>query len=223
VTKTIARIIEARPEVDVAPLSDLMGLEYLFDVPLVASNPAIRGALRKKLGDVAKKAQGNFRWLGPQRPRKNFYYSLGANLNFFADHRDIRLKRRCLNPKRHKFRIYGVRGIKVCDRWRDSYKLFLAEHGPQAITPHTRSIASITTGQPASKGAVAASRAGGEAIVAVVSNQLVFKVRIAGRGAIREQLRDRAFGPSRNEPRLFCSACVCVWLVFELLFRFGND
>lgn len=33
-TKTIARIIEARPEVDVAPLSDLLGLEYLFDIPL---------------------------------------------------------------------------------------------------------------------------------------------------------------------------------------------
>src|SRR5215470_6790776 len=39
----------------------------------------------------------------------------------------------------------------------------------------------------ASKSVVAVSRAGGEAIVAVVSNQLVFKIRIAGRGAIREQ------------------------------------
>jgi hypothetical protein len=28
----------------------------------VASNPAIYWALRKKLGDVAKKAQGNLRW-----------------------------------------------------------------------------------------------------------------------------------------------------------------
>ena len=53
--------MEARPEVNVAPLSDLLGLEYLFDVK-VASNPAICGALRKKLGDVAKKAQGNLLW-----------------------------------------------------------------------------------------------------------------------------------------------------------------
>jgi hypothetical protein len=55
---------------------------------------------------------------------------------------------------------------------------------------------------------VAVSRAGGEAIVAVVSIQPVFEIRIAGRGrgAIREQLRD-----------------VCAWLAFELLFRFGND
>ena len=53
--------MEARPEVNVAPLSDLLGLENLFDVK-VAPNPAICGALRKKSGDVAKKAQDNLQW-----------------------------------------------------------------------------------------------------------------------------------------------------------------
>ena len=47
------------------------------------------------------------------------------------------LKQRCLNPKDEKFRIYGARGIKVCDRWRDSYKLFLADIGCKPSPAHS--------------------------------------------------------------------------------------
>ena len=47
------------------------------------------------------------------------------------------LKQRCLNPKDEKFRIYGARGIKVCDRWRDSYKLFLADMGCKPSPAHS--------------------------------------------------------------------------------------
>jgi len=35
---------------------------------------------------------------------------------------------RCSNPKFGKYRIYGARGITVCDRWRD-FVLFLADMG----------------------------------------------------------------------------------------------
>jgi hypothetical protein len=31
---------------------------------------------------------------------------------------------RCYNPKNKKYRIYGGRGITVCDRWRNSYADF---------------------------------------------------------------------------------------------------
>jgi hypothetical protein len=39
------------------------------------------------------------------------------------------MKQRCLNSKNKDYRYYGARGIKVCDRWRYSFKNFLADMG----------------------------------------------------------------------------------------------
>jgi len=39
------------------------------------------------------------------------------------------LKRRCNNPHFEGFKDYGGRGIKVCDRWNDSFENFLADMG----------------------------------------------------------------------------------------------
>src|SRR5262245_34706055 len=36
---------------------------------------------------------------------------------------------RCYNPKHRQFRHYGGRGIRVCDRWGESFANFLAEMG----------------------------------------------------------------------------------------------
>lgn len=44
------------------------------------------------------------------------------------------MKRRCYNPKSHKYKNYGGRGIKVCDRWMDptnGFQNFLADMGPR--------------------------------------------------------------------------------------------
>lgn len=52
-----------------------------------------------------------------------------------AWHRDFEYKcwrnfiTRCENPKATGFDNYGGRGIKVCDRWRRSYEIFLADMG----------------------------------------------------------------------------------------------
>lgn len=42
---------------------------------------------------------------------------------------------RCTNPKKEKYRIYGARGITVCERWRD-FANFLADMGecPPGLT-----------------------------------------------------------------------------------------
>lgn len=40
-----------------------------------------------------------------------------------------RMKARCYNPNYPKFRLYGGRGITVCDRWRHSFEAFLADMG----------------------------------------------------------------------------------------------
>jgi hypothetical protein len=39
------------------------------------------------------------------------------------------MKQRCLNPNDTVFKYYGGRGIRVCDRWRDSFDAFLADMG----------------------------------------------------------------------------------------------
>lgn len=39
------------------------------------------------------------------------------------------MKQRCLNPKHHAWKLYGGRGITVCERWRNSFADFLADMG----------------------------------------------------------------------------------------------
>ena len=42
----------------------------------------------------------------------------------------INIRQRCSNPKREDYRIYGGRGIKVCDDWNTSFEAFYRDMGP---------------------------------------------------------------------------------------------
>lgn len=44
---------------------------------------------------------------------------------------------RCLNPKSQGWDNYGARGIRVCDRWRESYDAFLADMGERPSSLHS--------------------------------------------------------------------------------------
>jgi hypothetical protein len=41
----------------------------------------------------------------------------------------VQMKQRCYNPRNHKFKDYGARGITVCDRWRESFAAFKTDMG----------------------------------------------------------------------------------------------
>ena len=43
------------------------------------------------------------------------------------------MKARCDEPNHHDFKNYGGRGIKVCDRWRNSFENFLADMGRKPV------------------------------------------------------------------------------------------
>jgi len=47
------------------------------------------------------------------------------------------MKSRCSNPRHRIYRLYGGRGITVCERWQDSYDAFIADMGPRPSPDHS--------------------------------------------------------------------------------------
>lgn len=44
---------------------------------------------------------------------------------------------RCCNPKERGYKYYGGRGIRICDRWRESFAAFLEDMGPRPSPKHS--------------------------------------------------------------------------------------
>ena len=49
----------------------------------------------------------------------------------------VGMKNRCFNPRVKGYANYGGRGITVCDRWNESFELFLLDVGPRPSPKHS--------------------------------------------------------------------------------------
>jgi hypothetical protein len=47
------------------------------------------------------------------------------------------IRKRCYNPNHHNYRNYGERGIKMCDRWFNSFLSFVDDMGDKPTPSHT--------------------------------------------------------------------------------------
>jgi predicted oxidoreductase len=58
----------------------------------------------------------------------NYKHGAASNKNLTGAYRSWRtMKDRCYNEDNNRFYAYGARGIKVCDRWRNSFENFIAD------------------------------------------------------------------------------------------------
>lgn len=47
------------------------------------------------------------------------------------------MNQRCYDPDNNRYQYYGARGITVCDRWRESFEMFLADMGWKPSREHS--------------------------------------------------------------------------------------
>jgi hypothetical protein len=47
------------------------------------------------------------------------------------------MKTRCYNSKDARYKWYGARGIRVCDRWLHSFEMFLSDVGLRPSSQHS--------------------------------------------------------------------------------------
>lgn len=85
--------------------------------------------------------RGGFtRSCGCWQPPRNYHRTHGHTANgtwspeYHAWHH---ARQRCENPNDKDYGIYGGRGIKTCDRWRNRFANFLADMGPRPSPRHS--------------------------------------------------------------------------------------
>jgi len=49
----------------------------------------------------------------------------------------VHMKQRCYNKNNAKYKDYGARGIRVCDRWMESFENFFEDLGPKPSPAHS--------------------------------------------------------------------------------------
>lgn len=78
------------------------------------------------------------RWLKHGDPTKGVSKNESHGLTGTSEYRSWqKMKERCYNPTSNRYANYGGRGIKVCDRWRESFTAFLSDMGNKPTPGHS--------------------------------------------------------------------------------------
>jgi hypothetical protein len=74
----------------------------------------------------------------PDLAARNYKHGHAKRGRFSPEYRTwLAMNERCVNPRHVGFKYYGARGVKVCARWRSSFKHFLADMGRKPTRAHT--------------------------------------------------------------------------------------
>lgn len=77
-------------------------------------------------------------WKREVTVEKNYKHGHALRSNISSEYGSwYAMIRRCTNPKSHKYKDYGMRGIAVCEKWRESFKSFLDDMGLKPTPKHT--------------------------------------------------------------------------------------
>lgn len=78
------------------------------------------------------RVQAGVKYTGPIRIKHKTNSKKDSRYNIW-----LGIKARCYNKNLHNYHRYGGRGIKVCDRWLDSFDNFLQDMGERPTPCHT--------------------------------------------------------------------------------------
>lgn len=75
----------------------------------------------------------------PRTPEQKARYRAKRQAAAYAYEKRVRhgMLTRCRNPNHHSYERYGTKGIKVCQRWQESFANFLADMGPAPSPKHS--------------------------------------------------------------------------------------
>jgi hypothetical protein len=91
----------------------------VMGIDLATGNTQSCGCLQRERSSNAHLRHGHGgRRSGGKRSRPSRAYQIWQSM-----------RKRCQNPKTHRFEVYGGRGIQVCDKWNSSFEAFLADMG----------------------------------------------------------------------------------------------
>lgn len=92
--------------------------------------------LRRNVQRGVSRSCGCFHKERMQEIKKTHGHSINGKVSpTFSSYRNMIA--RCYRPSNNRFAEYGARGIKVCDRWRDSFENFLADMEERPSRDHS--------------------------------------------------------------------------------------
>jgi hypothetical protein len=104
---------------------------HWYEVECKCGNKSIveRNILKRGKSTQCKSCARKISCSGEKNPSHKHGYSSPNHPYFHIYNIWCSMKARCLNPKNKGFKSYGGRGIKICEKWIDSFEEFFSDMG----------------------------------------------------------------------------------------------